>query len=45
MINRFLALQEEQPEYYTDEVIIGHVLVSHLTCVKETHDVFVLVSL
>jgi len=28
MINRFLALQEEQPEYYTDEVIKGHVLVS-----------------
>ncbi|KAG6780154.1 hypothetical protein POTOM_013008 [Populus tomentosa] len=27
MINRFLALQEEQPEYYTDEVIKGHVLV------------------
>ncbi|KAJ6389784.1 hypothetical protein OIU77_027994 [Salix suchowensis] len=27
MINRFLALQEEQPEYYTDEIIKGHVLV------------------
>ncbi|KAB5563669.1 hypothetical protein DKX38_003723 [Salix brachista] len=26
MINRFLALQEEQPEYYTDEIIKGHVL-------------------
>jgi cytochrome P450 len=30
MINRFLALQEEQPEYYTDEVIKGHVLVSQI---------------
>jgi cytochrome P450 len=28
MINRFLALQEEQPEYYTDDIIKGHVLVS-----------------
>ncbi|KAG6780158.1 hypothetical protein POTOM_013012 [Populus tomentosa] len=27
MINRFLALQEEQPEYYTDDIIKGHVLV------------------
>lgn len=26
MINRFLALQEEQPEYYTDDIIKGHVL-------------------
>ena len=30
MINRFLALQEEQPEYYTDGVIKGHVLVSQI---------------
>ena len=30
MINRFLALQEEEPEYYTDEVIKGHVLVSQI---------------
>ncbi|KAJ6941944.1 hypothetical protein NC652_007885 [Populus alba x Populus x berolinensis] len=28
MINWFLALQEEQPEYYTDDIIKGHVLVS-----------------
>ena len=28
MINRFLALQEEQPEYYTDDIIKGHILVS-----------------
>ncbi|XP_073264030.1 cytochrome P450 81Q32-like [Populus alba] len=27
MINRFLALQEEQPEYYIDDIIKGHVLV------------------
>ncbi|KAG6780161.1 hypothetical protein POTOM_013015 [Populus tomentosa] len=26
MINRFLALQEEQPEYYTDDIIKGHIL-------------------
>nr|TKS15597.1 hypothetical protein D5086_0000032920 [Populus alba] len=30
MINRFLALQEEQPEYYTDDIIKGHVLVLFL---------------
>ncbi|KAB5563672.1 hypothetical protein DKX38_003726 [Salix brachista] len=30
MINRFLALQEEHPEYYTDEIIKGHVLVSQI---------------
>ena len=28
MINCFLALQEEQPEYYTDGIIKGHVMVS-----------------
>lgn len=26
IINRFLALQEEQPGYYTDDIIKGHVL-------------------
>ncbi|KAJ6941957.1 hypothetical protein NC652_007898 [Populus alba x Populus x berolinensis] len=26
IINRFLALQEEQPEYYTDDIIKGHIL-------------------
>ncbi|KAJ6711287.1 FLAVONOID 3'-MONOOXYGENASE-RELATED [Salix purpurea] len=27
MINTFLTLQEQQPEYYTDEIIKGHILV------------------
>ncbi|KAB5574464.1 hypothetical protein DKX38_001658 [Salix brachista] len=26
MINSFLTLQEQQPEYYTDEIIKGHIL-------------------
>ncbi|KAJ6309216.1 hypothetical protein OIU76_018753 [Salix suchowensis] len=28
MINTFLTLQEQQPEYYTDDIIKGHILVS-----------------
>uniref|UniRef100_A0A6N2M7U8 Cytochrome P450 n=1 Tax=Salix viminalis TaxID=40686 RepID=A0A6N2M7U8_SALVM len=27
MINTFLTLQEQQPEYYTDDIIKGHILV------------------
>lgn len=30
MIDHLLSLQESQPEYYTDQIIKGHILVSHL---------------